>query len=101
MEKKKCLHMLKNFMGRAKNILLIRAKRGERGGPWPIPATPSSVFASWYQIDRFLLSLDLEAKILDLIQNRLSRLCSDHFPILLDCRVFMEPKQHFKFGKCG
>jgi hypothetical protein len=37
------------------------------------------------RIDRFFLSLlDWEAKFPDLFQKWLLRLCSDHFPILLD-----------------
>jgi endonuclease/exonuclease/phosphatase family metal-dependent hydrolase len=39
---------------------------------------------SWSRIDRFLVSADWEAKCPDLVQKRFLRLCSDHFPILLD-----------------
>jgi hypothetical protein len=30
-------------------------------------------------------------------QRRLPRLCSDHFPILLDCDAFLGGKRYFKF----
>jgi hypothetical protein len=52
---------------------------------------------SWSQIDRFLVSLNWEAQFPDLIQKKLSRLCSDHFPILLDCRGLHGAKRYFKF----
>jgi endonuclease/exonuclease/phosphatase family metal-dependent hydrolase len=39
----------------------------------------------WSCIDRFLVSPDWEVKSPSLFQIRLHRLCSNHFPILLDC----------------
>jgi endonuclease/exonuclease/phosphatase family metal-dependent hydrolase len=33
------------------------------------------------RIDRFYVSLEWEAKFLDLSQKRMHRLCSDHFPL--------------------
>jgi endonuclease/exonuclease/phosphatase family metal-dependent hydrolase len=39
----------------------------------------------WSRIDCFLVSLDWEARFPGVFQKRLSRLYSDHFPILLDC----------------
>jgi exonuclease III len=39
----------------------------------------------WSRLDRFLISPEWDAKFPGTLQKRLSRLCSDHFPILLDC----------------
>jgi hypothetical protein len=52
---------------------------------------------SWSRLDRFLVSPDWEAKYPSLIQKRLPRLCSDHFPILLICRGIFRGKRPFKF----
>ena len=40
---------------------------------------------SWSRLDHFIVSPEWEAKYPDLLQKRLLRLCSNHFPILLDC----------------
>jgi hypothetical protein len=40
---------------------------------------------SWSHLDKFLISPDWEVKFSCTLQKRLPRLCSDHFPILLDC----------------
>jgi endonuclease/exonuclease/phosphatase family metal-dependent hydrolase len=45
----------------------------------------SSNNISWSRLDRFIVSPEWEAKYPDLLQMRLLRLCSDHFPILLEC----------------
>jgi hypothetical protein len=52
---------------------------------------------SWSRIDRFSLSLDWDAKFPDLSQRRLPRLCSDRFPILLDCGSVHCGRRYFKF----
>ncbi|KAG2683697.1 hypothetical protein I3760_10G044500 [Carya illinoinensis] len=44
---------------------------------------------AWSRLDRFILSSSWEEHFPDLCQKRLPRLCSDHFPIVLDCGVFM------------
>jgi endonuclease/exonuclease/phosphatase family metal-dependent hydrolase len=40
---------------------------------------------SWSRIDRFLLSSGWEERFPDVVQRRLSRVLSDHFPIMLVC----------------
>ncbi|KAG6710349.1 hypothetical protein I3842_05G000600 [Carya illinoinensis] len=40
---------------------------------------------SWSRIDVFPLSLEWEAHYHDLVQKKLPRFCSHHFPILIDC----------------
>jgi hypothetical protein len=52
---------------------------------------------SWSRIDRFLVSPSWESQFPDLLQKRLPRLCSDHFPILLDCGGIPGAKRYFKF----
>jgi len=52
---------------------------------------------SWSRLDRFLVSLDWEVKFLGTLQKRLPRLCSDHFPILLDCGGVQWGSRPFKF----
>jgi hypothetical protein len=52
---------------------------------------------SWSKIDMFLVSSEWEAKFYDLSQKRLHRLCSDHFPILLDYGGIQGGKRSFKF----
>ena len=52
---------------------------------------------SWSKIDRFIMLLDWEAMYPDLLQKRVSRVCSDHFPILLDCDCIQGGKRPFKF----
>jgi hypothetical protein len=55
------------------------------------------IISSWSRIDRFLVSPDWEAKYPGLFQKRLHRLCSDHFPILLDCGGIKGGVRPFKF----
>jgi hypothetical protein len=43
---------------------------------------------SWSRLDRFIVFPEWEAKYLDLLQKRLLRVCSDHFPI--DCGCIQE-----------
>jgi endonuclease/exonuclease/phosphatase family metal-dependent hydrolase len=52
---------------------------------------------SWSRLDRFLVSLDWEVKFPSSLQKRLRRLCSDHFPILLDCGGVHWGPRPFKF----
>ncbi|KAG6637694.1 hypothetical protein CIPAW_11G196100 [Carya illinoinensis] len=52
---------------------------------------------AWSRIDRFLISPSWEIQYPDFCQKRLTRLCSDHFPILLDCGGIPEGKRPFKF----
>jgi hypothetical protein len=52
---------------------------------------------SWSSIDRFPISPDWEVHFPNLIQKRFPRLCSDHFPIRLDCRGLHGAKRYFKF----
>jgi len=52
---------------------------------------------SWSRLDRFFVSPNWEVKFSGSLQKRLPRLCSNHFPILLDCGgVHWGPKP-FKF----
>jgi exonuclease III len=52
---------------------------------------------SWLRIDRFLVSPEWETQFPDLSKKkRLPRLCSDHFPILLDCCGVQGGKRYFK-----
>ena len=48
-------------------------------------------------IDRFLISPDWEARFLGVSQKRLLRICSDHFPLLLDSVNGPRDKRLFKF----
>jgi len=52
---------------------------------------------SWSRLDRFLVSPDWEVKFPGTLQKRLPRLCSDHFPILLDCGGIHWSPRPFKF----
>jgi hypothetical protein len=56
-----------------------------------------SNLSSWSRLDRFLVSPDWEAKYPGLLQKRMPRLCSDHFPILLDCEGIKGGARPFKF----
>jgi hypothetical protein len=56
-----------------------------------------SNLSSRSRIDRFLVSPVWEAKYPGLFQKRVPRLCSDHFPILLDCGDIHRGKRPFKF----
>jgi hypothetical protein len=51
----------------------------------------------WSRIDHFLVSPDWEAWFPGVFQKRLSCLCSDHFPILLDCGDVSRGSKPFKF----
>jgi hypothetical protein len=51
--------------------------------------------SSWSRIDRFIVSPNWEAKYHGLFEKR--RLCSDHFPILLDCGGIQGGNRLFKF----
>jgi hypothetical protein len=64
-------------------------------GLMDIPLVRDTPF--WSSIDRFLVSPDWEAQYLDLSKKRLSRLCSNHFPILLNCEGIQGGRIHFKF----
>ncbi|KAG6649202.1 hypothetical protein CIPAW_07G196000 [Carya illinoinensis] len=49
------------------------------------------------RLDRFLVSTSWEAYLHELSQKRLPRVCSDHFPIVLDCRGIIGRLRPFKF----
>jgi hypothetical protein len=51
----------------------------------------------WSRIDRFLFSPSWEEQYLTVKQIRLQRLCSDHFPLLLDCGDSRGGRKYFKF----
>jgi hypothetical protein len=51
----------------------------------------------WSRIDRFLISPDWEARFPGVSQKRLPRICSDHFPLLLDSVNGPRGKRPFKF----
>jgi hypothetical protein len=51
-----------------------------------------SINSSWFRVDHFLVSSDWEVNYPRFLQKRVPRLCSDHFPILLDCVVFKRVK---------
>jgi hypothetical protein len=52
---------------------------------------------SWSRIDRFLLSSGWEERFPDVVQRRLSRVLSDHFPIMLVCGETRRGGGYFKF----
>jgi hypothetical protein len=49
------------------------------------------------RLDRFLFSSTIEDHFSMLIQRRLPRLCSDHFPILLECGSIEHGRRPFRF----
>jgi hypothetical protein len=51
----------------------------------------------WFRIDRFLVSSEWEERFPEVSQRRLTRLLSDHFPLLLDCGTTRGGNMHFKF----
>ena len=51
----------------------------------------------WSRIDRFLISPSWEDHYPEVLQKRLTRLCSDHFPLLLECGESRGGKKYFKF----
>jgi len=65
------------------------------GGPFTW--SNNQEFSSWSRLDRFLVSPDWEVKFPSSLQKRLPRLCSDHFPILLDCGGVHWGPRPFKF----
>jgi hypothetical protein len=50
----------------------------------------------WSRLDHFLVSLELEEWFLGILQKRLPRLCSDHFPIPLDVEEVSRGRRSFK-----
>jgi hypothetical protein len=52
---------------------------------------------SWSRIDMFLISPKWEDNFLNVIQSKLPRVLSYHFPILLDCGDFQRGVSYFKF----
>jgi endonuclease/exonuclease/phosphatase family metal-dependent hydrolase len=73
------------------------SKQGLMDLPLSGGASTWSNNSSWSRLDRFLVSPDWEANFPRLLQKRVPRLCSDHFPILLDCGGIQEGKKPFKF----
>ena len=53
--------------------------------------------ASKARLDRFLFSVDWEDKFPTISQRRMSRVCSDHFPIVLEGGSFHKGSMPFKF----
>ena len=53
--------------------------------------------ASKARLDRFLFSADWEDKYPTISQRRMSRLCSDHFPIVLEGGSFQRGSMPFRF----
>jgi endonuclease/exonuclease/phosphatase family metal-dependent hydrolase len=51
----------------------------------------------WSRIDRFLISPSWEDHYPEVVQRRLSRVCSDHFPLMLECGDSRGGKKYFKF----
>lgn len=51
----------------------------------------------WSRLDRFLISPEWDVKFPGTLQKRLPRLCSDHFPILLDCGGIHWGPRPFRF----
>ncbi|XP_040989014.1 uncharacterized protein LOC121236643 [Juglans microcarpa x Juglans regia] len=49
------------------------------------------------RLDRFLVSSSWEAHFSGLTQKVLPRLCSNHFPIMLDCGGIVSRRSYFKF----
>jgi endonuclease/exonuclease/phosphatase family metal-dependent hydrolase len=56
---------------------------------------------SWSKIDRFLVSSVCKAHFPGVSQRRISRLYSDHFPILLDCGDFRGVVGLSNLKNCG
>jgi hypothetical protein len=57
--------------------------------------------SSWSRIDRFLLSSGWEERFSNVVQRRLTRVLSDHFPIMLECGGTNRAGGYFKFEICG
>jgi hypothetical protein len=60
---------------------------------WSLAQVPPK----WSRIDHFLISPDWEARFPGVAQKRLPRICSDHFPLLLDNVNGPRGKRLFKF----
>ncbi|KAG6644474.1 hypothetical protein CIPAW_08G057000 [Carya illinoinensis] len=52
---------------------------------------------AWSRLDRFIVSPCWETHFPILCQKCLPKLCSDHFPLLLDCGGLHEGRRYFKF----
>jgi hypothetical protein len=81
------------FSGFIANQSLLDLPLAEGSSTWSIAQDPPM----WSRIDRFLVSHDWEAWFPLVSQKRLSRLISDHFPILLDCGNVSRGRRPFKF----
>jgi hypothetical protein len=53
--------------------------------------------SSWSRLDRFLVSTEWDLRYPDLMQRKLTRVCSDHAPILLGGGIRQGGKRPFKF----
>ena len=53
--------------------------------------------SSLSRIDRFLYSADWAEGFISIIQKRLDRLNSDHFPVALECGTIQRRRRHFHF----
>ncbi|XP_042956371.1 uncharacterized protein LOC122292174 [Carya illinoinensis] len=51
----------------------------------------------WSRLDRFLVSPSWEVYFRELSQKMLPHVCSDHFPIVLDCGCIIGRRRPFKF----
>ena len=49
------------------------------------------------RLDRFLFSYEWDEKFPTIKQQRLTRLLSDHFPVMLECGQFRHGKRPFRF----
>lgn len=56
---------------------------------------------SWSKINRFLLSPEREEQFLNVSQMRLTRIPSDHFPLMLDCIVLGRGSRFLSLKICG
>ncbi|RVW43589.1 LINE-1 reverse transcriptase-like [Vitis vinifera] len=61
----------------------LGAIRGIWNDPWCLGASRSSAARSWARLDRFLVTQNWFDQLCGVVQSRLSRPTSDHFPILL------------------
>jgi hypothetical protein len=53
--------------------------------------------SSWSRLDRFLVSTEWDLRYPDLMQKKLTRVCSDHAPIILCGGIRQDGKRPFKF----
>jgi endonuclease/exonuclease/phosphatase family metal-dependent hydrolase len=56
---------------------------------------------TWSRIDRFLISPEWVEHFLEVTQRNLTRLLSDHFPLLLDCGVPRGGRRILNLKTCG